>query len=406
MSKKILFISMCIPFEKALHAGGKTFNFYINQFAMDQGNEITMIAKVLPEEEKFINQINSKIRTLLVATPKKTTKKWLAYIKSINSKFNPMFRYGNMLTKEIYNQIEDKLKFLKVEGYKPDLIVLEWTSILLFIDKVKIYFPNSKIIASEHDVTFLGKERYLKVAVNKFDLLIKKLSFLNIKKRELASINKCDLVVTHNYKDKQILLNNFIESEKIKVIVPFYENFFDIERKSNKQDILFFGAMDRIENSSSAIWFIDYVLPKLKDCNIRFIVLGNKPPLNLLNKKSERVIITGFVYDIRPYFTSAMCFVAPLLLGAGIKVKVIEALSSGIPVLTNEIGIEGINANNGVEYFHCVSPDDYEKTIRLMLADNINTNLISRNAKKLIDSNYDLYASFKEYSEQVYDLLN
>ena len=55
--RKILYISMSIPYDNVPHAGGKTFNYYINGFANDIDNEVTMIAKVLPEEEHQIENI-------------------------------------------------------------------------------------------------------------------------------------------------------------------------------------------------------------------------------------------------------------------------------------------------------------------------------------------------------------
>lgn len=405
MKRKILYISMCMPLDKAFHAGGKTFNYYINKFVEDEKNEVTLIAKVLQEEEQFISHVNPKIRSFLVATPKEKLKRWIAYLKSINSKFNPCYKYGNVLTKEIYDQIEMNLRRLKNEGYQPGIVILEWTSMLLFIECVKKYFPNAKYVASEHDVTFLGKQREVCKTTNPVNKLLRHLCFLNMKKRELAAINKCDLVVTHNHKDKNLLINNGIVQSKLDVISPFYERFNEFERKPNNQDILFYGAMNRIENSSSALWFIDNVLPKLADCDVRFIILGNKPPKDLLQLRNDKIIVTGFVDDITPYFSSAMCLVAPLLLGAGVKVKVIEALSSGIPVLTNDIGIEGIDAKSGEEYIHCDSPEDYENAIRSMIMSSLDIDKISKNAKKLISCMYDLEASFVNYSEKVYGLI-
>lgn len=67
--QQILYLSMSIPYENVRHAGGKTFNYYINEFAKDKNNEVTLIAKVLPEEELEVKNINPKIRTLLVRTP-------------------------------------------------------------------------------------------------------------------------------------------------------------------------------------------------------------------------------------------------------------------------------------------------------------------------------------------------
>ena len=96
---------------------------------------------------------------------------------------------------------------------------------------------------------------------------------------------------------------------------------------------------------------------------------------------------------------------APLLLGAGIKVKIIEALSSGVPVLTNDIGIEGIDAEDGKEYFHCEKPEEYEMVIRKIISGEIDTSVITSNAKRMIEEKYNLENSSKNYRERVYQLV-
>lgn len=405
MKRKILYISMCLPFDKAFHAGGKTLNYYINSFAEDPDNEVTLIAKVLPDEEKYIGTISSKIKTYLVSAPKNGIRKYWSYLKSINSKFNPFYKYGNTLTRDIYDQIEGKLKLLKASGYSPDVIILEWTSMLLFIDRVKQYFPSAKIVASEHDVTFLGKKRKYEASKGWSKRLLNKVKYINMKNRELTAIRKCDLVVTHNKKDRCLLAENGIAENQLGVITPYYDTFPSINRKPEKGNIIFYGAMNRIENSSSANWFIENVMSKLESKDIKFTIIGNKPPQDLITKQCERIVITGFVDDPAPYFENAMCLVAPLLLGAGVKVKIIEALSSGVPVVTNDIGIEGIDAKEGIEYLRASTPDEYVYLIRKMLSGEIDTDSISRNAINMIKENYDLQKSYKQYSKRVYSLI-
>lgn len=405
MKRKILYISMCLPFDRAFHAGGKTFNYYINAFANDPENEVTLIAKVLPDEEQFIQSVNPKINMHLVSTPKSGIKKSLCYLKSLNSKYNPVYKYGNTLTKEIYDQIEKQIKALRTDGYTPDIVILEWTAILLFIDRVKRYFPDAKYVASEHDVTFLGKERKFQAAEGTINRKIKKASYENMKKRELTAISKCNLVVTHNQKDRILLEENEVPHSRLGVIAPYYDRFPSSKRTPNNRDIIYYGAMNRVENSSSALWFIDNVMPNLSDCDIHFIVIGNKPPKELLDRQNERVVVTGFVDDPAPLFENSMCLVAPLLLGAGVKVKIIEALSAGIPVLTNDIGIEGIDARDGIEYFRCITAKDYESIIRKMINGEIDSTKITKNAIEMIERSYDLNKSFGEYSRRVYSLI-
>ena len=406
MSKrKILYLSMSIPYNKVRHAGGKTFNYYINSFAEDTNNEVTLIAKVLPEEENEVNNINPKIRTLLVRTPQNTVKKYFSYLKSINSKFNPLYPYGNVLTKEIFDQIEQQLKVLNKEKYCPDVIILEWTWMMLFVDRVKKYFPNAKYVASEHDVSFLGAKRELDRAkgVRKIN---RKLFYQNLKRRELECIKKCDYVVTHNDKDRRILLKNGVDKTKLGVIVPYFEKTEAVKRENISNDIVFYGAMNRYENEISAIWFIKNVMPRIKDLDARYVIIGNKPSEEIKKYSSEKVIITGFVEDIKPYFARAKCLAAPIQAGAGIKVKILEAMAMGVPVLTNSIGIEGIDAENGIHYFYCETPKEYERIIRKIYAKEINIEIITQNAVKMISDNYNLEKSFERYSRRIYDLVS
>lgn len=404
MKRKILYISMCLPFDKAFHAGGKTFNYYINAFANDQDNEVTLIAKVLPDEEKFVNTVNKNICFYPVATPRGGFKKYYSYLKSLNSKLNPIYKYGNTLTQDIYDQIEKRMESLKKDGYTPDVIILEWTSMLLFVKCVKKYFPSAKIVASEHDVTFLGKERKFKASKGPLKKLLNYLRYSNMKKRELEAIQQCDFVVTHNKKDRYLLIENGIAENKLEVIAPYYDTFPSQKRTPQEGNVIYYGAMNRVENSSSALWFIENVMPKLEE-NIRFTIIGNKPPKELTDKQNDRIFVTGFVDDPAPYFENAMCLVAPLLLGAGVKVKIIEALSSGVPVVTNDIGIEGIDAKDGVEYLHATTADEYADTIRRIISKEIDTDSISHNAIDLINKSYDLKKSFAQYSQQVYALI-
>jgi len=176
----------------------------------------------------------------------------------------------------------------------------------------------------------------------------------------------------------------------------------NIKREKINHDILFWGAMYRAENYDAAIWFIDNVMPLLEDTDIRFIVAGNRPPEILKSRKNDRIIITGFVEDETPYFSNSLCFVSPLLTGAGIKVKIIEALSARIPVLTNSIGIEGIPAVDGESYYFCDTAEDYNKIIRNLLKHDCFD--ITDGQEKLLKKYFDLNSSFESYANMIKSL--
>ena len=162
--------------------------------------------------------------------------------------------------------------------------------------------------------------------------------------------------------------------------------------------------MGRNENYASAIWFIKNVLYKIKDPDVRLIILGSRPHPSLQKYAGNRVVITGFVDDIRPYFQHSLCLVAPLILGAGVKIKIIESLTAGLPILTNDIGIEGIPAEDGKSYYHCNTPDDYIEKIQFLLNNKSYAKVMSDNEKKLADEIYDYDKSLEIFVKKVTDM--
>lgn len=403
---KILYISMCVPYDNIRHAGGKTFNYYISSLAREENVQIDLIAKVLPDDLPYISRIDKNINTHLISQPTKLLPKILMYADSLNSKFNPKYPYGNVLTKYIYDHIIKTLLEMRNNGYYPDIIVLEWTWILLFIDKVKEIYPNAKYISSEHDVSYLGIKRNISIHRG-----LKKKYYIslynNIKNRELRCVNRCDLTYTHNNKDKKLLEDDGIAPEKLDVLVPYYETTENtyLKSKFHSNDVVFYGAMNRIENEISAIWFIHNVMPMLEDKNIRFVILGNHPSNRMKSYESKKIHITGFVEDVFSVLSNSLCMVAPLQAGAGIKVKVLEAMAAGVPVLTNNIGIEGIPAINGKEFYYCNTPEEYENKISQLLGNPSKCMSMSRDSMAFIKKEFNLRDSYTNYFNNINRLL-
>ncbi len=399
---KILWISMCPPIPTVKNAGGQTFNYYYNAFRDNGEFELTLISKLTNSE--WIGAESYRDETNRVYIKNRTgIRRIVDLMYSVFSKVNPYSKYGNSLLKSTYRDIEREIKRLKMGGYNPDCVVLEWGQMGLFVDSVKKYFPYAKYVVSDHDVMFLGLQRKVAYADSVIGKILANARFQNIKKRELKMILKCDLIVTHNEKDKHILLDEGVEYEKIHVIVPFYNRII-VERKSNKRDILFFGAMNRAENYLSAIWFIEQVMPKLERFDIRFVVVGGNPDESLFKYASERVVITGFVDDLAMYFGQCLCLVASLVLGAGIKVKVLEAAAAGVPILTNEIGIEGIPLIKNEEYIHCETADDYVTAIGSIVTGEKNVDVIAKRAKSHLFKEFNLENSVQDYIDKIRQL--
>lgn len=389
---KILWLSMYAPISIDSSGGGHTFYYYFHQFLNDERFDIRLLSCGWYEERVTIERELSNVPHHIIYWGNPSNSK-LRKIANIESKYSLLNRNAQLISNTEEKEIVETLTKYKNEGYTPNVIILEWTNMVVLARIVRAIFPNAKIVASEHDVTFVGYHRK-KDFYKGFSRLVWSQKYRFEKRIELDSLKLCDLVLPHNSENKEILVKNGIEPQKIVGLIPYYKKMTNLNRKPNHKDILFFGAMSRKENYLSAKWFIDNVLPKLSDIDIRFVVLGNNPPELLKKYESERIHITGFVDSIDSYFAESLCFVAPLLLGAGIKIKVLEALSSGIPVLTNDIGIEGIPVHDGKEFIHCISSNDYEKAIRCIYNSDFKEK-IGECAKNFVEHEF----SYERFSE-------
>lgn len=388
--KAILWISPYAPYDKVAHAGGKSHNFYIKYFQKSGQFDITLLSLCLKKEKVYLDLNKYGISNSIFVMDETIREKLIRLMISGLAFRNPFDPFGAICLPYERYQMMRLIKSYRKTKKRPDIVILQWTFSLMLIDTIKKTFPESRIVVIEEDVTFLNYYRRRNSAKGIFREFFWKTRFAIMKKVELDKLKIADLVITNNPKDTQLLLDNNMKESVLFTAAPYIDDYSGIERKQEGKDIIFFGAMSRAENYLSAIWFIEKVLPLLDDSEVRFVIIGSNPDTSLYRYESSRVVITGFVEDMSDIFSKCMCLVAPLVGGAGIKIKILEAMSAGIPVLTNSIGIEGIGATDKVDYFYCDKPEEYAFYINDMSKGKLKVDDISINAKNFILNNYDL----------------
>ena len=129
-----------------------------------------------------------------------------------------------------------------------------------------------------------------------------------------------------------------------------------------RRQIVFVGAMDYFPNSEAAVFFANDVWPPMKRALgvMELSIVGANPgPPVLALSKHWGVNVTGMVPDVRPYYRGALAAVVPLRTGAGTRLKILEAMAAGVPVISTPLGAEGLEVTDG-ENILLVNPDDTE----------------------------------------------
>ena len=111
-------------------------------------------------------------------------------------------------------------------------------------------------------------------------------------------------------------------------------------------ELLFVAGFNHPPNIDAAVWFVETVLPSLRDSipGLQLHIAGSNPSKAVLDLASDDVTYMGIVSDdaLTALYSRAACAVVPLRFGAGVKGKVLEAIRYGVPLVTTSIGAEGI----------------------------------------------------------------
>ncbi|SEP95066.1 glycosyltransferase [Butyrivibrio sp. TB] len=401
--KRILWISACVPYDRVGHAGGKIHNYYLKYLKANSDFDIKLLTFYWANEKDKIDLDKYDIDHELIERRIWHLPDILINVESV---LNPWNRYAGIDQNYTIIEFDKKLKKFAASGYQPDIVILQWTEMVVLIDIVKKYFPCAKYIGIEEDVKFLNFERQIS---NRSNNVVKSL-YLNVrykrlKKIELEACSKCDKVILNNPKDLKLLKDNGIDSTKLTEWQPYFDSFIDIPYEGNKKQVIFYGAMGRMENVEAATWLVTDVLPLVKDTEVEVLIIGSHPTEQIKALESDRVHVLGFVESIGDYFKDAICLAAPLRQGAGVKIKIFEAMSTGIPVLTTDVGIEGIPAEDGKEYLHCITAEEFAYRIDELASNSKLRDYISSNEKLFIKGRFNLEKSADRFIALMNELI-
>ncbi len=167
-------------------------------------------------------------------------------------------------------------------------------------------------------------------------------------------------------------------------------------------DIFFIGALDWLPNQEGLSWFLEKVFPLLleKLPELVFHIAGrNATPRFLKILKHPQIKYHGEVEDARQYMGAHRVMVAPLLTGSGIRIKILEAMALGRPVVTTPVGIQGIPAVDGREILVTDDPAQFaQHLIRLVTGERAAREQSDR-ALTLVRERFDTFAIFNRLSQ-------
>ena len=263
-------------------------------------------------------------------------------------------------------------------------------------------------ILDEHNVEY---DNFYRMALNNKSAIRRmfyRREYLRMRKEELQACKEHDLIFVTSHRDKAKLDEDVPDTPKYVLPNGVDMNFFHPSADTPEpHSLVFTGMMGYVPNNDAMIYFIDEILPMIQKeiPDVKIYIVGNSPPQKLKVRASDRVIVTGFVDDVRPYVWRSSVYVVPLRMGGGTRLKVLEALSMKKTVVSTSIGCEGIAVKNNESIRIADDPEHFAKVV----VDLLKNQERRRSSDPVVERGYELVRDHYEWEivgekmQQIYD---
>jgi glycosyltransferase involved in cell wall biosynthesis len=164
-------------------------------------------------------------------------------------------------------------------------------------------------------------------------------------------------------------------------------------RRPNADHIVHIGTMYWPPNIDGVWWFAHEIWPliRARQPTSVFEVLGARPPQQLvaLSQNGNGINVTGYVEDLNPYLARAGVFVVPLRAAGGMRVKILQALAQGLPVVSTRLGCEGIRVTPEYDILIADTPAAFANAVLRVLENPSLAAYLSSNGRRLVETVYD-----------------
>lgn len=187
-------------------------------------------------------------------------------------------------------------------------------------------------------------------------------------------------------------------------------NYFFYSRPGSYEvDLTFAGSLDWHPNADAMIYFCEQIWPFLKMNlpSLKMNIIGRNPPRKLEQAVAgtSDVRLIGFVDDVRPWMEKARIYVCPFREGGGTKLKILDALSQGIPIIASSLGIEGLDVHDNREVLVANSQDEWLARIKDLLGKKGLYDSISRRGRSFVEQTYSKEVIGRKLSEYYKEII-
>lgn len=252
-------------------------------------------------------------------------------------------------------------------------------------------------VARLHNIEFKIWDQLAKNEKNFLKKSYLQLLAKRLKEFELSNLKLFDVLLPISENELQELNLLGIDTEKKYIPFGVEKFYFKTDAfEQEKDSIYFIGSMDWMPNQEGVEWFLEAVWPRLTAHwkNLNFYIAGKNMPHNLF-KKTTNVIMLGEIEDMKTFSLEKNILIVPLKSGAGLRIKILEAMALGKTIISTEAGVDGLGLEKNIHYLSANSAEAFERKIKLCLDEPDTAKTLGENAKKMCLEKFNKTDIFK-----------
>lgn len=351
------------------------------------GHEVTVLSMNTLKHHVRIKDMPATIRNQaeyhLVEVP--------ASVNWIDATFNLLFSDLPYNAQRFISDEFSRQLVLLLTVKKFDVIQLEGLYLCPYIPVIRKY-SEALVVYRAHNIEYEIWDRTAKLSRGIRSKYIYNLS-KRIKRFEVSYLNTYDVLVPITDRDGIILdsLGNTKPRHTSQTGIDF-ASLVPTAKKLEFPSLFHIGALDWAPNQEGLIWFFDHCWPRIHSQNpdMKFYLAGRNAPEWLERRlKVEGVVYMGEINDAYDFINSKAIMVVPLFSGSGMRIKIIEGMALGKPIVTTDIGTEGIPTADGNNIMIANDADQFVESINRLINDRSLSDQIGKNAIGFIQEKFD-----------------
>ncbi len=400
---KILVLANRLPHKNV--AGGHRLIYQRMRQLIDDGHQVGLAALVAPENAKHIAGLRDELHEV-ETVPTSHRRLPVRMFRDYVSRSLPAIFWKN------HSPAMMRLVGDMVARSQYDVVLAEFGEMGMYLYRNPYLSAVHKVVSCHRCLTS-SFSKYAETAGVPATLRLKSVSQLHIlEKYEFEMYSAMDHILTLTAEDRFTLLTHAPQLP-VSVIPPGID-FDHLDRKgaekTNTPIIMMCGYFADKSNHDGALWFVHEIWPLIAkdrpELRCHLIGEGANDELKRLGKKDKRIIVTGAVDDLRPYREQASIFINPMRLGSGLRIKVLEAMATSLPVVSTSLGMAGIPAQNGVNSFIADTPELFAESIDWLLNDAALAAHMGREAKAMVSRHYNIRSTIHELEQVLEEVVS